>query len=155
MAARVAAISGAAFAFVASVVIAGRFNVETLSHYIAGGPLGNAAFATGAQGIATATLGLASPATLAVMLIVFYALIISPWAHTLANAYVLGVAYGAGTWVFMNGAVLPLGRAARKPVRSASYLAFGMDHALLVDLSIELILCASARRAGERVDHTA
>ena len=152
MAARVAAISGAAFAF---VVIVGRFNVETLSHYIAGGPLGNAAFATGAQGIATATLGLASPATLAVMLIVFYALIISPWAHTLANAYVLGVAYGAGTWVFMNGAMLPLGRAARKPVRSGSYLAFGMDCALLVDLPIELIFCASARRAGERVDRTA
>ena len=151
VAALVAAVADAAFAFVAYVLIAGRFNFETLLQYIASGVLGDAAFATGWAGIGTATLGFAIHAALAVVFTVFYAVVISPRVHTLAIASVLGAAYGAGIWVFMNAVVLPLGRAAREPFLSGYYLAFGVDHALLVGLPIALILWASAcRRTGER-----
>ena len=149
VAALVTAVADAAFAFVAYVLIAGRFNFETLLQYIASGLLGDRAFTTGGAGIATATLGFAMHATLAVAFTVFYALIISPRVHTLTNACVAGAAYGAGIWVFMNAVVLPLGRAARKPFLSWYYLAFGVDHALLVGLPIALILYASThRRSG-------
>lgn len=151
VAALVAAVADAAFAFVVYVLIAGRFNFETLLQYIASGVLGDAAFATGWVGIGTATLGFAIHAALAVVFTAFYAVVISPRVHTLATASVLGVAYGAGIWVFMNAVVLPLGRAAREPFLSGYYLAFGVDHALLVGLPIALILCASVpRRVGER-----
>lgn len=150
VAALVAAVADAAFAFVAYVLIADRFNFETLLQYIASGVLGHAAFATGWAGIGTATLGFAIHAALAVAFTVFYAVVISPQVHTLANACGVGVAYGAGIWVFMNAVALPLGRAAREPFLSGYYLAFGVDHALLVGLPIALILWASAnRRAGE------
>lgn len=151
VAALVAAVADAAFAFVAYVLIAGRFNFETLLQYIASGVLGNAAFAAGWMGIGTATLGFAIHAALAVVFTAFYAVVISPRVHTLATASVLGVAYGAGIWVFMNAVVLPLGRAAREPFLSGYYLAFGVDHALLVGLPIALILCASvSRRTSDR-----
>lgn len=150
VAALVAALADAAFAFVAYVLIAGKFNFETLLQYIASGLLGDAAFATGWTGIGTATLGFAIHAALAVVFTVFYAVVIAPRVHTLAIASVLGAAYGAGIWVFMNAAVLPLGRAAREPFLSGYYLAFGVDHALLIGLPIALILWASAYRTGER-----
>ncbi len=150
MAALVAAVADAAFAFVAYVLIAGRFNFETLLQYIASGVLGDAAFATGWVGIGTATLGFAIHAALAVAYTAFYAVVISPRVHTLATASVLGVAYGAGIWVFMNVVVLPLGRAAREPFLSSYYLAFWVDHTLLLGLPIALILYASApRRTGD------
>jgi hypothetical protein len=151
VAALVAAVADAAFAFVAYVLIAGRFNFETLLQYIASGALGNAAFATGWVGIGTATLGFAMHAALAVVFTAFYAVVISPRVHTLATACVLGVAYGAGIWVFMNAVALPLGRSAREPFLSGYYLAFGVDHALLIGLPIALILYASVRgRTGDR-----
>ena len=150
MAALVAAVADAAFAFVADVLIAGRFNFETLLQYIASGVLGDAAFATGWVGIGTATLGFAIHAALAVVYTAFYAVVISPRVHTLATASVLGVAYGAGIWVFMNAVVLPLGRAAREPFLGGYYLAFWVDHALLLGLPIALILYAWApRRSGD------
>jgi hypothetical protein len=151
VAALVAAVADAAFAFVAYVLIAGRFNFETLLQYIASGALGDAAFATGWVGIGTAALGFAIHAALAVVFTAFYAVVISPRVHTLAIAAVLGVAYGAGIWVFMNAVVLPLGHAAREPFLSGYYLAFAADHALLVGLPIALILYAAApRRVGGR-----
>jgi hypothetical protein len=151
VAALVAAVADAAFAFVVYVLIAGRFNFETLLQYIASGVLGDAAFATGWVGIGTATMGFAIHAALAVVFTASYAVLISPRVHTLATASLLGVACGAGIWVFMNAVVLPLGRAAREPFLSGYYLAFGVDHALLVGLPIALILCASVpRRVGER-----
>ncbi|HUB58693.1 MAG TPA: hypothetical protein VMB04_26435 [Mycobacterium sp.] len=150
VAALVAAVADAAFAFVAYVLIAGRFNFETLLQYIASGVLGDAAFATGWVGIGTATLGFAIHAALAVVYTAFYAVVISPRVHTLATASVLGVAYGAGIWVFMNAVVLPLGRAAREPFLGGYYLAFWVDHALLLGLPIALILYAWApRRSGD------
>jgi len=151
VAALAAALADAAFAFVAYVLIAGRFNFETLLQYIASGLLGDAAFATGGAGIATAALGFATHAALSVAFAVFYALVISPRVHTLTTACIAGVTYGAAIWVFMNAVVLPLGRSAREPFLSNYYLAFGVDHALLVGLPIALILYASARRGGERV----
>ena len=151
IAALVAAVADAAFAFVTYVLIAGRFNFETLLQYIASGVLGHAAFATGWAGIGTSTLGFAIHAALALMFTAFYAVVISPWVHTLATASVLGVVYGAGIWVLMNTVVLPLGRAAREPFLSGFYLAFAVDHALLVGLPIALILWGSERRrSGER-----
>jgi hypothetical protein len=151
VAALVAAVADAAFAFAAYVLIAGRFNFETLLQYIASGLLGDRAFAIGGAGIATAALGFAMHATLSVAFAVFYALVISPRVHTLTTACIAGVTYGAGIWVFMNAVVLPLGRSAREPFLSNYYLAFGVDHALLVGLPIALILWASAtRRTGER-----
>jgi hypothetical protein len=150
VAALVAALADAAFAFVAYVLIAGRFNFETLLQYIASGLLGDTAFAIGGAGILTATVGFAMHATLSVAFAIFYALVISPRVHTLTTACIAGVTYGAAIWVFMNAVVLPLGRSAREPFLSNYYLAFAVDHALLVGLPIALILYASARRAGQR-----
>lgn len=51
----------------------------------------------------------------------------------------------------MNAVVLPLSGAAHEPFRSKYYLAFGVDHALLVGLPIALILYTMVPgRAGER-----
>ena len=151
VAALVAALTDAGFAFVAYVLIAGRFNFETLLQYIASGLLGDTAFATGGAGIATAALGFAMHAALSVAFAVFYALVISPRVHTLTTACIAGVTYGAAIWVFMNAVVLPLGRSTREPFLSGYYLAFWVDHALLVGLPIALILYASASgRTGRR-----
>ena len=60
----VAAVGDAAFAFIAYVLIARRFNFETLLQYIASGLLGESAFTTGRAGIGVAALGFANGDTI-------------------------------------------------------------------------------------------
>ncbi|ATO71637.2 MULTISPECIES: hypothetical protein [Mycobacteriaceae] len=142
----VAAVGDAAFAFIAYVLIARRFNFETLLQYIASGLLGESAFTTGRAGIGVAALGFAIHLALAAVFTFFYALVIAPRVHTLPIATAIGAAYGAAIWVFMNTVVLPLGHAAGETFLSGYYLAFLVDHALLVGLPIAVILFVFVRR---------
>ncbi|MEB3049878.1 hypothetical protein KV112_09050 [Mycolicibacter sp. MYC123] len=142
----VAAIGDAALAFIAYVLIAHRFNFETLLQYIASGLLGASAFTTGGGGIGIAALGFAIHLALAAVFTLFYALAIAPQVHTLPTGASVGAAYGAAIWVFMNAVVLPLGHAAGETFLSGYYLAFLVDHALLVGLPIAVILHVFVRR---------
>jgi hypothetical protein len=61
-----------------------------------------------------------------------------------AAFFTVGLTYGAGIWLFMN-AVLPLGHSTRENFFSAYYLAFLLDHAVLVGLPIALIMLRALR----------
>jgi hypothetical protein len=130
----------AAFAFVAYVLVAHRYNFETLLQYIASGLAGDAAFSSGLAGVGYAALGLAVHLALAAGFVIVYALAIAPLVRTPAVAVTVGLAYGAGIWLFMNAVVLPLGRSAQEEFLNGYYDAFLIEHALLVGLPIALIM---------------
>lgn len=139
--ATVAAAGGdAAFAFVVYVLLAHRLNFETLLQYIASGLAGNDAFAAGWPGVGYAALGFAIHLALATGFVILYALVIAPLVRTPIAATTVGLAYGAGIWLFMNAVVLPLGRSAREAFLNPYYIAFLIEHALLVGLPIALIM---------------
>ena len=146
----VVAVADAAFAFVVYVLIAGRYNFETLLQYIASGVAGQAAFSTGAAGIGYAAAGFGIHLALSTGFVVVYALMISPLVHTPMVATAAGVFYGALIWLFMNTVVLPLGRSTHEEFFNGYYTAFFIEHALLVGLPIALIMLgahAGARRS--------
>jgi hypothetical protein len=130
----------AAFAFVVYVLVARRYNFETLLQYIASGLAGDAAFTSGWAGVGYAALGLGMHLALAVGFVVAYAITIAPRVRTPAVAVTVGLVYGAGIWLFMNAVVLPLGRSTHEQFLNGYYLAFLTDHAVLVGLPIALIL---------------
>ena len=66
--------------------------------------------------------------------------LIAPRVRTLGAAAVAGLLYGALIWLFMNSVVLPLGRSAHEPFFNGYYVAFLIEHAVLVGLPIALIL---------------
>jgi hypothetical protein len=136
----VVAVFDAAFAFVVYVLIAGRYNFETLLQYIASGLTGPAAFSTGIAGIGYAALGFGIHLAISAGFVVVYALLIAPRVRTPATATVVGLLYGAMIWLFMNAVVLPLGRSAHEPFFNGYYIAFFLEHAVLVGLPIALIL---------------
>ncbi len=144
----VIAVTDAAFAFVVYVLIAGRYNFETLLQYIASGLTGSAAFSTGAAGVGYAAVGFGIHLAISATFVVVYALLIAPRVHTPAAAAVVGLLYGAAIWLFMNTVVLPLGRSTHEPFFNGYYIAFLIEHAVLVGLPIALILRGA--HAGSR-----
>lgn len=130
----------AAFAFAAYVLVAHRLNFETLLQFIASGLVGDAAYASGWVGLGYAMLGFAIHFGLSAGFVIVYALAIAPMVRTPITAIAVGLTYGAGVWLFMNALVLPLGRSAREPFLSSYYIAFLIEHALLVGLPIALIM---------------
>ena len=140
----VVAVFDAAFAFVVYVLIAGRYNFETLLQYIASGLTGPAAFSTGIARIGYAALGFGIHLAISAGFVVVYALLIAPRVRTLGAAAVAGLLYGALIWLFMNSVVLPLGRSAHEPFFNGYYVAFLIEHAVLVGLPIALILVGDA-----------
>ena len=146
----VVAVADAAFAFVVYVLIAGKYNFETLLQYIASGVAGQAAFSTGSAGIGYAALGFGIHLALSAGFVAVYALMISRLVHTPIVATAAGVLYGALIWLFMNTLVLPLGRSTHEEFFNGYYTAFFIEHALLVGLPIALIMLgayAGARRS--------
>ena len=147
IAALVAAVGDAAFAFVAYVLVDHRYNFETLLQYIASGLAGHAAFASGWTGVGYAAAGFGIHLALALGFAGLYALTVARWVRTLSVATVVGLVYGAGIWLFMNAVVLPIGRSTREDFFNGYYTAFFIDHALLVGLPIALILFAAHGRS--------
>jgi hypothetical protein len=142
----VAALLDAAFSFVAYVLVAGRYNFETLLQYIASGLAGRSAFASGWAGFGYAAFGLAIHLAVTVGFVVLYWVAIAPWVRTRAAATVVGLTYGVGIWLFMNAVVLPLGRSTHEAFFNGYYTAFLIDHALFVGLPIALALLGRAPR---------
>ncbi|MEB3049872.1 hypothetical protein KV112_09020 [Mycolicibacter sp. MYC123] len=68
----------AAFAFVAYVLVAHRYNFESLLQYIASGLAGDAAFTSGWAGVGYAALGLGMHLALSAGFVVAYAIAIAP-----------------------------------------------------------------------------
>jgi uncharacterized membrane protein YagU involved in acid resistance len=134
------AVTDAAFAFVVYVLVAGRYNFETLLQYIASGLTGHAAFSGGIAGIGYAALGFGIHVGISAGFVVVYALLIAPRVRTRGAAAAAGVLYGALIWLFMNTVVLPLGRSTHEPFFNGYYIAFLIEHAVLVGLPIALIL---------------
>ena len=138
-AAGTAAVLDAAFAFVAYVLIDGRYNFETLLQYIASGLIGDRAFTTGTAGIATAALGFAIHGILSLAFTLIYYITIRPHIRRRAAAIAAGTLFGTAIWMFNTAIVLPLVGAAHEPFLGRYYVAFLIDHALFVGLPIALI----------------
>ena len=136
----VVAVADAAFAFVVYVLIAGRYNFETLLEYIASGVAGPAAFSTGAAGVGYAALGFAIHLAISAAFVLVYAVLIAPHVRTPFVATSVGLAYGALIWLVMNTVVLPLGHSTHEAPFNGYYIAFLIQHAVLVGLPIALIL---------------
>jgi uncharacterized membrane protein YagU involved in acid resistance len=148
-----AAVADAAFAFVAYVLVAGRYNFESLLQYIASGLAGHAAFASGWAGVGYPVLGFAIHLALSAGFVVVFAVAFAPHIRSRRAAVISGLAYGVAIWLFMNAVVLPLGRSAHERFFDAYYIAYLIDHALLVGLPIALILTAGVHRATNGPDH--
>lgn len=152
-AATLAAVLDAAFAFVAYVVIDGRYNLETLLQYIASGAFGDRAFASGVAGVGYATAGFAIHFAIALTYAGVYAATPARRLFNTLQARVLGgIGYGAAIWIFMNAAVLPLTQAGQERFLSGWYNAFLVDHALFVGLPIALVITGAV--AGSPSAHT-
>jgi hypothetical protein len=107
----------AAFAFVSSVVIAGRYDFESPLQYIAGGVLGHSAFTHGGlTGWLFATPGLLLHLVISFTVAAVYFVFVWPLARTWAAVVVAGLLYGAAIWVFNDAVVLPLSGTAQPAV---------------------------------------
>ena len=68
----VVAVTDAAFAFVVYVLLAGRYNFQTLLQYIASGLTGPVAFSTGIAGVGYAALGFGIHLAISAVFVVVY-----------------------------------------------------------------------------------
>jgi hypothetical protein len=143
----VAAVLDAGFAFVSYVVIAGRYDFESLLQYIASGLLGHGAFSHGGlTGWLIAALGFALHLVISFTVAAIYFVAIRPLARTRPAAIVAGLLYGAAIWVFNDAVVLPLFDTRHEPFVGGWYIPFLIDHALFVGLAIALIADWGARK---------
>lgn len=131
----VAAILDAGFAFVTYVLIAHRYNFETLLQYIATG-IDHHAFRVGWSGVGTAALGFAIHLGLSLGFAVAYVAGLRNAQKGAAGIVALGVVYGAVIWVIMAGTVLPGLGVMHEPAGGRYWWAFLLDHAVLVGLPI-------------------
>ena len=134
-----AAVADAGFAFVAYVLVAGRYNFETLLQYIATGVLGDGAYRSGWAGVAAAAVGFGSHLALSAGFAAGFALTAGRLVLSTRVAVPAGVAYGVAIWVLMASVVLPALGVAHEPVGGGYWWAFLVDHALLVGLPIALL----------------
>lgn len=132
-----AAVLDAGFAFVVYVLIAHRYNFETLLQYIATG-VDHHAFRTGWEGVGTAALGFVIHLGLAVVFAVGYAVGLRRSQASRAAVVALGMVYGAVIWVVMAGAVLPGLGVVHEPPGGRYWWAFLVDHSVLVGLPIAI-----------------
>ncbi len=149
----VAAVADAAFAFVTYVLVADRYNFESLLQYIASGLVGHNAFSSGWAGVGYAALGFAIHLALSAGFVVVFAVVFAPHVRSRRAAVIAGLAYGVAIWLFMNAVVLPLGRSTHERFFDGYYIAFLVDHALLVGLPIAVTLTVGHPRAARGSDH--
>jgi hypothetical protein len=145
-----AGVLDAVFAVIIYVLIAGRYNLETVLQYIATGILGHDAFRSGVAGIGTAALGTATHFALAAGFATAFALIVGRLLRTWAQAVIAGVIYGAAVWILMDAAVLPALDVAHEPFGPGYWWPFLVDHALLVGIPIALLTSKATVRPGRR-----
>ncbi len=138
-AAVVAGALDAIFSVITYVVVAGRYNLETVLQYIATGLLGHDAFQSGVAGIGTAALGTAIHFALAAGFATAFALTAGRLLRTRAQAIIAGIIYGAAVWILMDAAVLPALDVAHEPFGGGYWWPFLADHALFVGLPIALL----------------
>lgn len=134
------AVADGAFAVILFVTVTHAFTFTTLQQFIASGLLGPSAFTSGPAGVTRVALGMTIHLAIAVGVTLVYALTIAPLVRTLQIAIITGLAYGAAFWLVMNVVVLPLGRSGGEPFMSPNYLAFFIEHAVLVGLPIAVIM---------------
>ena len=142
-----AAVLDATFAFFAYVVIAGRYNFESLLQYIASGLLGDDAFAHhGVTGWLIAGLGFSLHFAISLTVAAVFFIALRPLVKTPARAVTLGLLYGAGVWMFNTAVVLPATGTRHEPFFGGWYIPFLIDHALFVGLPIALMLAPQLPR---------
>lgn len=134
----IAAVLDAGFSFVTYVLIAHRYNFETLLQYIATG-VDHHAFRTGWAGVGTAALGFAIHLGLSIGFAAGYVVGLRKAQTSLVGVVGLGLAYGAAIWAVMAGAVLPGLGVMHEPAGGRYWWAFLVDHAVLVGLPIAII----------------
>jgi len=141
----IAAVLDATFAFFAYVVIAGRYDFESLLQYIASGLLGHYAFAHhGVTGWLIAALGFALHFGISLSVAGIFFVALRPFTTTRMRTVALGLLYGAAVWMFNAGVVLPLTDTRHEPFLGGWYIPF--DHALFVGLPIAIVLASRAPR---------
>jgi hypothetical protein len=144
----VAAVLDATFAFFAYVVIAGRYNFESLLQYIASGLLGHDAFVHhGVTGWLIAALGFALHFGISLTVAAVFFIAFRPLATTWNRTVVLGLLYGAAVWMFNTAVVLPATGTRHEPFFRGWYIPFLVDHALFVGLPIAIVLGRHAPRS--------
>jgi uncharacterized membrane protein YagU involved in acid resistance len=137
----IAAVLDATFAFFAYVVIAGRYNFESLLQYIASGLLGHNAFVHhGVTGWLIAGLGFSLHVVISLTVAAVFFLAVRPLAKTPARTVLVGLLYGAAVWMFNTAVVLPATGTRHEPFFGGWYIPFLLDHALFVGLPIALAL---------------
>lgn len=141
-----AAVADAGFAFVAYVLVAGRYNFETLLQYIATGVLGDGAYRSGWTGVAAALIGFGSHLALSAGFATGFAVTAGRVIRSTRFVIPAGLAYGVAIWVVMASVVLPALGVAHEPVGGGYWWAFLADHALLVGLPIAML--TSRRRSA-------
>jgi phage shock protein PspC (stress-responsive transcriptional regulator) len=150
LAAVVAGTLDAVFSVITYVVVADRYNLETVLQYIATGLLGHDAFRSGVAGIGTAALGTATHFALAAGFATAFALTVGRLLRTRAQTAIAGVVYGAAVWMLMDAAVLPTLDVAHEPLGGGYWWPFLADHALLVGLPIALLTSKATARATHK-----
>jgi hypothetical protein len=137
----IAAVLDAAFAFVAYVVIDGRYNFESLLQYIASGLFGQNAFAHhGLTGWLIAAVGFVLHFGISLSVAATFYIVLRRFTDTPARAVTVGLLYGAAVWVFNTALVLPLFDVRHEPFFGGWYIPFLVDHALFVGLPIAVVL---------------
>ena len=135
-------------AIIVWVVIFQKATVPRIFQSVASGLLGPDSFKGGA---ATAALGLALHACVALgWTLVFFLLLrywpsLRRWTASTRGAVLAGLVYGAAVWLFMDFVVLPLSRAHATPVTAAWFWIQLATHPFVVGLPIALILGRASR----------
>jgi hypothetical protein len=143
----IVAVLDGTFAFCAYVVVAGRYNFESLLQYTASGLLGNDAFGHhGLTGWLLAALGATLHFAISFTVAAVFFVALRRFARTSERTVALGLLYGAGVWMFNAGVVLPGTGARHEPFFGGWYIPFLVDHALFVGLPIALVLARHAPR---------
>ena len=104
----IVAVLDGTFAFCAYVVVAGRYNFESLLQYTASGLLGNDAFGHhGLTGWLIAALGATLHFAISFTVAAVFFVALRRFARTSERTVALGLLYGAGVWMFNAGACFP------------------------------------------------
>src|SRR4051794_26252840 len=125
LAGTIVAVLDAAFAFFAYVVIAGRYNFESLLQYNASGLLGDDAFAHhGITAWLIAALGVTLHLVISATVAAVFFLVLRRFTTSTARTLAIGLLFGAAVWIFNSGVVLPLTGTRHEPFLAGWYIPF-------------------------------
>ena len=143
----IVAVLDATVAFCAYVVIAGRYDFESLLQYTASGLLGHDAFIhPGVTGWLIAALGVGLHFAISLTVAAVFWVALARYATSSTRTVALGLLYGAAVWMFNTAVVLPATGTRHEPFLRGWYIPFLLDHALLVGLPVAIVLAGRAPR---------